>query len=162
MLDEGLQVVTRLWTGDSVDFEGKHYRIQSTGFKPTPIQRPRIPVWVGGFWPNRKPMRRAAEWDGVIPLFDVPEGQSDLGELADCVEYTKQYRRTDQPFDVIYVGITPGDNLTKAADLVRQYRQVGVTWWLESIAPYRFGESFAEPWDLQRLRQRVLQGPPRS
>jgi hypothetical protein len=52
-LDEGLEVLTRLWTGETVDFEGSRFRVRDTRFLPTPVQRPRIPVWVGGMWPNR-------------------------------------------------------------------------------------------------------------
>src|SRR5262249_1271821 len=34
---------------------------------PRPVQRPRIPVWCGGRWPNKAPFRRAARWDGGMP-----------------------------------------------------------------------------------------------
>ena len=57
-------------------------------------------------------------------------------------------------------GTTPGDDPDRARQIVERYREVGVTWWLESIAPYRYGRGFDEPWDLERLRERVLQGPP--
>ena len=32
------------------------------------MQRPRPPVWVGGKWPNRRPLERALRWDGYIPI----------------------------------------------------------------------------------------------
>ena len=43
---------------------------------------------------------------------------------------------------------------------VAAYRDVGVTWWLAAIAPYRFEPGIDEPWDFERLRECVLQGPP--
>ena len=53
MLDEGLEVLTRLWSGETVSFQGRHYRVEEVAFQPTPVQRPRIPIWVAGAWPRR-------------------------------------------------------------------------------------------------------------
>jgi len=53
LLDEGLQDLAAFWSG---------------GFEPPPLQQPRIPVWVAGRWPKRKPLRRAARWDGFFPI----------------------------------------------------------------------------------------------
>src|SRR5690348_6689964 len=44
-----------------------HVAGENVVFLPTPVQRRRVPVWVGGIWPNKAPMRRAARWDGAIP-----------------------------------------------------------------------------------------------
>jgi probable F420-dependent oxidoreductase len=159
MLDEALDIITRLWSGTSVDHVGPHYRAEEARFLPTPIQQPRIPIWVGGVWPNRRPMRRAARWDGVIPLFQVWSGQ-DFDLLRDCMEYIRQHRAGDESFDIVYPGISPGDRPDEAASQVAAYRDAGVTWWLESIAPYRFDPDIDDPWNFERLRERVLQGPP--
>jgi alkanesulfonate monooxygenase SsuD/methylene tetrahydromethanopterin reductase-like flavin-dependent oxidoreductase (luciferase family) len=48
--------------------EGQHFHLRDAHFLPAPVQTPRIPIWVGGFWPNKSPLRRAARWDGVFPL----------------------------------------------------------------------------------------------
>ena len=56
LLDEGLEQLATLWQGE---------------FEPRPAQSPRIPVWVAGRWPNRRPLRRAARWDGFFPI-DMP------------------------------------------------------------------------------------------
>lgn len=37
--------------GDTVDFDGKHYRIKGARVQPPPVQQPRPPMWVGGFAP---------------------------------------------------------------------------------------------------------------
>jgi alkanesulfonate monooxygenase SsuD/methylene tetrahydromethanopterin reductase-like flavin-dependent oxidoreductase (luciferase family) len=66
-LDEGLEVLARLWTGNPVTFQGKHYQVKDVKFLPKPLQTPRIPIWVAGYWPNRRPFRRAAQWEGVLP-----------------------------------------------------------------------------------------------
>ena len=105
-------------------------------------------------------MRRAAKWDGVIPLFDIPRNESDLGHLRACLEFIRSHRSSDAPFDVVYTGITPGADIPRAQEIVTRYQEAGVTWWLEAIAPYRYGKGFDEPWDIAALRERVLQGPP--
>jgi len=69
MLDEALAVLTRLWSGERVSFAGRHYHVRSAQFRPTPLQSPRIPIWVAATWPHQPPLRRAARWDGVFPWF---------------------------------------------------------------------------------------------
>ncbi len=66
-LDEGLQIMNGLWTGEPFSFQGKHYQVNHVQFLPKPTQTPRIPIWVAGYWPNKRPFRRAARWDGVYP-----------------------------------------------------------------------------------------------
>src|SRR5215469_2258870 len=46
MLDEGLAILTGLWTGEPFSFQGKHYTIQQSRFLPCPVQSPRIPIWL--------------------------------------------------------------------------------------------------------------------
>jgi alkanesulfonate monooxygenase SsuD/methylene tetrahydromethanopterin reductase-like flavin-dependent oxidoreductase (luciferase family) len=161
MLDEALEVITRLWTGERVDHRGTYFTIEGATFEPTPIQTPRIPIWVGGVWPHTRPMRRAARWDGVMPLLQISEGDDEATVLRACVDYILSHRLSDDPFDVVYSGVTPGDDQDRASAIVGSFADVGVTWWLEPIAPYRYGDGFTEPWATEKLRERVLQGPPR-
>jgi alkanesulfonate monooxygenase SsuD/methylene tetrahydromethanopterin reductase-like flavin-dependent oxidoreductase (luciferase family) len=65
LLDQGLERLSAYWGKD---------------FAPAPVQRPRIPVWVAARWPNRRPVRRAARWDGLFPI-ELP-GPDALAELA--------------------------------------------------------------------------------
>jgi alkanesulfonate monooxygenase SsuD/methylene tetrahydromethanopterin reductase-like flavin-dependent oxidoreductase (luciferase family) len=160
MLDEALDVITRLWTGEPVSHRGTYYTVEGARFEPTPVQTPRIPIWVGGLWPYTRPMRRAARWDGVFPLLQLSEGESETEALRACVDYISSHRGTGDPFDVVYSGVTAGEDPARAAEIVGSFADVGVTWWLEAIAPYRYDEGLAEPWDTEKLRDRVLQGPP--
>ena len=48
MLDEGLEILTGLWQGKAFHYTGKHYQIQEALFMPSPVQNPRIPIWVAG------------------------------------------------------------------------------------------------------------------
>ena len=67
MLDEGLDLLTRLWTGEPVLHEGRFYRyrgdfgpgrpeVNPTPLLPRPRQSPRIPIWVAGTWPKKRPV----------------------------------------------------------------------------------------------------------
>jgi alkanesulfonate monooxygenase SsuD/methylene tetrahydromethanopterin reductase-like flavin-dependent oxidoreductase (luciferase family) len=160
MLDEALDILVGLWRGEPFNYSGKHYGPVKAHFLPTPIQQPRIPIWVGGFWPNPAPFRRAAKWDGVFPLFQVDSDEQELAQFKDMVETVLNYRRNDTPMDFIAMGITPGDQPDQADDMVRQRSLAGATWWLELIAPYRFGVDFDGEWPVDALRERVQQGPP--
>jgi probable F420-dependent oxidoreductase len=46
--DEGLEIVTRLWTEERVAFEGRFHRFKDIGIAPRPLQQPRPPIWIGG------------------------------------------------------------------------------------------------------------------
>jgi alkanesulfonate monooxygenase SsuD/methylene tetrahydromethanopterin reductase-like flavin-dependent oxidoreductase (luciferase family) len=150
-LDEGLELLTRLWSGETVDFEGNQFRVRDTRFLPTPVQRPRIPVWVGGMWPNRAPFRRAARWDGVYPIKVTAEGEPFLlapEEFAEALAYVAEHRRSAEPFDAVASGVAGGDHAA-----IAPFEEAGATWWLESDE--------GEPGWEARLLERVRAGPPR-
>lgn len=46
-LREAIQIINLLWTEERPSFEGKFYSIKETMFLPKPVQKPRIPIWVG-------------------------------------------------------------------------------------------------------------------
>src|SRR5215203_146437 len=56
LLDESLEILTGLWSGEPFSYAGEHYRLEEMTFLPPPVQKPRIPVWVVGAWPSRKSM----------------------------------------------------------------------------------------------------------
>ena len=66
LMDESLAILEGLWSGEPFAFEGRHYRFGPMTFRPTPIQRPRIPIWVVGAWPNERSMQRILRWDGIV------------------------------------------------------------------------------------------------
>lgn len=151
MLDEGLEVLAALWSGDPVDHDGTHYRVATPGHAP-PVQRPRVPIWVGGGWPAKKPFRRAAKWDGVMPISPrVMEG-GDLtpGDFEEIREFIDGERTSQGPFDVLKGGMTADADDREQPDA---YRAAGVTWWLEALVPW--GNS------LETVRGRIASGPPR-
>ncbi len=63
--NEGLEIIRRLWEGETLTCKGRYYEVNNAKLTPEPIQRPRPPLWVGGFTPPA--IRRAAKYaDGYI------------------------------------------------------------------------------------------------
>src|SRR3954471_23412175 len=73
MLDEGLALLTRLLAGERVVHRGRYYVADDVQFLPTPV-RGRLPIWVAARWPNRRPVRRAAQYDGIFAI-DLTPGE---------------------------------------------------------------------------------------
>ena len=67
LLDEGLELLDACLRGGAVRHSGAHYQVDAD-LHPGPVTQPRPPIWVAGMWPNRRPFRRAARWDGVVPM----------------------------------------------------------------------------------------------
>jgi alkanesulfonate monooxygenase SsuD/methylene tetrahydromethanopterin reductase-like flavin-dependent oxidoreductase (luciferase family) len=155
-LDEGLAILDGLWSGQPLHFEGSHHRVDGAHFLPRPVQEPRIPIWVAGRWPNRRPFRRAARWDGVFPLFEgVAAGEMPAPELlAEAVEYTRARREDDGPFDVALECVSAGEDRAADGALAADYERAGLTWWIEALGWFRGPLDF--------MRQRVRRGPPRA
>jgi alkanesulfonate monooxygenase SsuD/methylene tetrahydromethanopterin reductase-like flavin-dependent oxidoreductase (luciferase family) len=151
-LDEGLDVITGLWSGKPFAYQGKHYQVGQTTFIPPSTQRPRIPIWVGGFWPYKAPFRRAAKWDGVIPLI-LPLGLPQPEDLRNILAYINKHRTDRRPFDVVKIGWTSGVNRKADAKKMVSFVEAGMTWWLESL----YGEINSP----KEMRKRIRMGPPR-
>jgi alkanesulfonate monooxygenase SsuD/methylene tetrahydromethanopterin reductase-like flavin-dependent oxidoreductase (luciferase family) len=164
MLDEGLQVLTGLWSGESFEYAGRFYTIKKTRFLPRPLQTPRIPIWVAGIWPNKRPMRRMAQWDGMFPLFfGAADQNEELQRFRQTVASVRELRGSrSEPFDIIATGATPLQAPDQTRAMIAPYIQAGATWWLESIAPQRRFGSHEDAWPFEKLREKVLEGPPRE
>jgi len=156
-LDETLAIVEGLTSGEPFAFRGAHYRFDAMTFRPTPIQRPRIPVWVVGAWPHERSMRRALRWDGIVVQAQDPDGSPARGPepLRDIVAWIHRERPAelhDRPFEIIVDGVTPADDPAAAASIARAHAAAGATWWIEADWAHT-----SEP----EMRARIAAGPPR-
>ena len=151
MLDEGLSVLEALWSGEPVNHRGKYYKVVCDGFAQA-AQKPRIPIWLGGTWPSVKPFRRAAKWDGVMPIAKnaMEGGNLSPSEIADVKRFIRDQWDEDKPYDIARVGSTANSD---DSSIVSEYAAVGATWWLEARDPW--GTSQDE------LIERIRSGPPR-
>jgi alkanesulfonate monooxygenase SsuD/methylene tetrahydromethanopterin reductase-like flavin-dependent oxidoreductase (luciferase family) len=143
-LDEGLEIITGMWSGETFQHCGRHYVVRPNRFRPGPMQEPRIPIWVAAMLPNLRPLRRAARYDGVYPI------KADMTDMAPedvsfVAGYVGRHRKGEGAFEVVVFG---GRDADKNA-----FREAGATWFITGPSPE--GES------MEDLTGWVSNGPPR-
>ena len=123
LLDDGLELLARYWGGE---------------LEPPPLQQPRIPVWLAVRWPNRRPVVRAARWDGLFPI-EMPGPEA----LAELVEEVRALRPAGAgPFDFV-VTTAPGSD-------PQPWAAAGATWVLTG---------FNQHPSVERVRAVIDEGP---
>lgn len=85
--DEFIQILKRIWTEDVVEFKGEYYTIPPSKIGPKPVQKPHIPIFIGGFTPNtfsRIVNYDANGWLGVLfgPFDQLQSTINAIKELA--------------------------------------------------------------------------------
>ena len=144
MLDESLDLLRRLWSGEQVMHHGEHYTVDGVTLAPTPTQD-RLPIWIGG---NKIASQlRAARWDGWIPDTAYPANAGATPE--DVSRGVERIRASSEDperrFDVAVLA-------EHGVSEPRAYEEAGATWWLESVHDRR-----GTPEDMRAL---VEAGPP--
>jgi hypothetical protein len=152
LLDESLDILNGLWSGERFSYSGEHYHVQDMLLLPPPVQSPRIPIWVVGAWPRNKSMQRVLRWDGILPqkTDGTPMTPADIQAIKAFVD---EHRTMQTPFDIALDAETPGNDRERAISIVRPWAKAGVTWWLESM--------WRDHITLDDIRTRIKQGPPR-
>jgi alkanesulfonate monooxygenase SsuD/methylene tetrahydromethanopterin reductase-like flavin-dependent oxidoreductase (luciferase family) len=135
-LDEGLELLTKLWSGEPVRHAGPHFFAEDVRFLPTPAGAG-IPIWVAARSPKPALMSRAARYDGICP-------ETTLTGLAEMLGMIAVERGNLESFDVVARG-KPGDD-------PGPWQSAGATWWLLEV-PSGAGVS-----DVEAL---IAQGPVR-
>lgn len=82
ILDEGAALLVELWSGEEVRHRGRHFVADGVRFLPRPVQQPRIPLWFAARGDARKPVRRAARYDGLFPIETDADGVTRAAELV--------------------------------------------------------------------------------
>lgn len=135
MLDAGLEIIKAAWTGEPVTHQSPHYRLDGVTFLPRPLQSS-VPIWAATERLKGRPVRRAAQLDGIFPIGVQPEQAGEL--LAEIA------RHRDRPMDGF-------DLVATGTDDAERWRAAGATWWLHDL-PWR------EP--LDSIRRIIDAGPP--
>ena len=155
VLDESLELLQLLWSGQTVNFAGEHVMADGVQFLPRPVHG-RVPIWVAGGWPGGAPFRRAARFDGVWPIAKVG-GHLSIEEFAACINAVNEYReragRLDSDFDSTFTGRTPSPDDSASLDSINRLTDIGMTWWIESLDVPEI--------PFEEHRARVQAGPPR-
>jgi alkanesulfonate monooxygenase SsuD/methylene tetrahydromethanopterin reductase-like flavin-dependent oxidoreductase (luciferase family) len=151
MLDESLVILDGLWSGEPFSFSGEHYRIDPVRFIPTPVSGRRIPVWVGGIWPGKRPMRRAAKWDGAVPITYVDGAltRPSAEQMTEVRDLIRSERGSLEDY-VLAVWAEVASSPEVVIDELPPYVEAGTNWWIETAVPR--GE-----WQTG-LRERIGQG----
>jgi alkanesulfonate monooxygenase SsuD/methylene tetrahydromethanopterin reductase-like flavin-dependent oxidoreductase (luciferase family) len=118
--DEALDVLAGLLRG-SVTHHGAHLTAEAT-MRPAPLQQ-RIPIWVAGRAPNRKPLERARRWDGYVPIAD------DFLTPDELAAYVGPHPRDDWDLVAQWPDDTSPDD----------YAAAGATWLVRSTWPQEEG-----------------------
>jgi alkanesulfonate monooxygenase SsuD/methylene tetrahydromethanopterin reductase-like flavin-dependent oxidoreductase (luciferase family) len=153
-LDEGLDIITGLWSGEPFSYSGTYYQLEEMTFLPKPKQQPRIPIWVGGGVPRKAPFRRAARYDGVAPVHSKWPEPVQPHHLEDVIKVIQSERGSLRDYDVVVSGETSGKDSTKDREKVESWIQTGATWFLEDIHGLRA--------EMPELRERIRSGPPQA
>jgi alkanesulfonate monooxygenase SsuD/methylene tetrahydromethanopterin reductase-like flavin-dependent oxidoreductase (luciferase family) len=147
-LGETLEILTGLWSGEPFGFRGEHYGFEPMAFRPTPVQQPRIPIWVVGAWPAERSMARAARYEGLLPNV-VGGGQYTPELVGEMRDWIAARRGSVDGYDIVLEGpVEPGE----ADGELRRFAEMGATWWIHSDW---------ESGDVERARLRIEAGPPR-
>ncbi len=151
LMDEGLEIMSRLWTGEPVGFEGRHYTLTPSTFPSIRhvVQQPRPPVWCVGALGSPKSMSRAMSWDGLLPQV-VEDGKARQATLEELIAARPSIlaQTGDRPFDIVVEGSC--QEHSPAA-----WYEAGATWWIESL-----WDAMHDPDPIAASIYRLREGPP--
>jgi alkanesulfonate monooxygenase SsuD/methylene tetrahydromethanopterin reductase-like flavin-dependent oxidoreductase (luciferase family) len=150
MLDEALDVIVGLWSGEPFSYAGQHYQVKEVTFLPRPVQRPRIPIWVGGGWPLRGPTQRAARWDGSC-LYRHKAHELTPEDVRGLKALVQGQRGASAGYDIAVGGSPRRPDREEERAYIRSVAEAGATWWIEYIPP--------DAGDLEDVRAGIARGP---
>ena len=150
MLDEGLEIITRVWSGEAFSFDGEFYTLRDVQILPKPIQQPRIPIWVGGGYPNRGPVTRALRWDGSC-MYKQEGHWMQPEDVRSLREQVIARQGTADAYEITIGGTPRWEDEHKQRAYLEAVAAEGVTWWHEYIPP--------DSGDFEEQRKMIERGP---
>ncbi len=167
MADEYLAAIIELWTSESPKFEGKYVSFDNVAFEPKPVQKPHLPIWIGG--DADAALRRAARFaSGWFPFLTQPD------EFPAKIEYIKsQPTFRGGPFEVCYgLGTSligeghvvlddptqqPGMGAGAIVDKLGRFAELGVTMSSVPIPPVADVNAYLDyaQWVIEEIKPKV-------
>jgi len=165
--DEYLAAMVELWTSDSPKFEGEYVSFKDVVFEPKPVQRPHLPIWIGG---DADPaLKRAARYaSGWFPWLTPPE---DIPAKLDFIKSQPTY--DGRPFEVLYgLGSSligeghvvvddptqrPGMSAEEIIDRIGRLSELGVTMSGVPIPPVKDVNAYLDyaQWVIEEIKPKV-------
>jgi F420-dependent oxidoreductase-like protein len=120
LLEDALEILTRLFTGEVVSYEGKVVSLRDARLQPTPAQSPRPPLWIGGTGPKRT-LPLVARYADVWHAFGTPGSLQEASRRID--ELATEAGR--DPGDNLRAGSLSLDDLDTAKRHAEKWRDAG-------------------------------------
>jgi F420-dependent oxidoreductase-like protein len=134
LLEDALEIVTRLFTGETVSYEGKRVSLHDASLRPLPVQRPHPPIWVGGTGPTRT-LPLVARYADVWHAFGTPNSLREASARVD--ELATEAGR--DPASIMRAGSLSLDDLEQARKHAAKWRDAGFSYlvcgWPEAGEP---------------------------
>jgi probable F420-dependent oxidoreductase len=167
MADEYLAAMVELWTSESPEFRGKYVSFKDVAFEPKPIQKPHLPIWIGG---DAEPaLKRAARYaSGWFPWLTSP---TDIPAKLDFIKSQPTY--DGRPFEVMYgLGTSqigeghevvddptqrPGMSADEIIDQLGRFSELGVTITGVPIPPVKDVNAYLDyaQWVIEEIKPKV-------
>ena len=167
MADEYIAAIIELWTKDDPVFEGKYVSFRDVAFEPKPVQKPHLPIWMGG--EADAVLRRTARFaSGWWPFLTKPEDiPSRIDFIKSQPDYTGQLTDVCYGFSTSQVGeghvhiddpkARPGQTLQEIVDRLGWFKDLGVTFSSVPTPPVRdlaAAEDYMQ-WVIEEVRPKV-------
>jgi F420-dependent oxidoreductase-like protein len=120
LLEDALEIVTRLFTGDVVSYEGKRVSLHDASLRPVPVQKPHPPIWIGGTGPTRT-LPLVARFADVWHAFGTPNSLREASARVD----TLAAEAGRDPASIMRAGSLSLDDLETARRHAAKWRDAG-------------------------------------
>lgn len=120
LLEDALEIVTRLFTGEVVSYEGRAVSLQEARLRPLPVQQPHPPIWIGGSGP-RQTLPLVARFADVWHTWGTPNSLRGPNERID--QLAAQAGR--DPSSIMRASSLSLDDLATARKHAAKWRDAG-------------------------------------
>jgi F420-dependent oxidoreductase-like protein len=120
LLEDALEIVTRLFTGERVSYDGQVVSLRDAQMRPVPVQRPHPPIWIGGSGPRRT-LPLVARYADVWHAFGTPNSLREASERVDLLAV----EAGRDPSDILRAASLSLDDLDTARKHAGKWRDAG-------------------------------------